>query len=76
MTDYIKKADAYRIAVHGTDPDVSGRYLTYNGYITNCFDYSAIHKRWNCMDWMTQKQAKMLEIGSVKYWMPIPEVER
>lgn len=55
-------------------PDVSGRYLTYNGYITNCFDYSAIHKRWNCMDWMTQKQAKMLEIGSVKYWMPIPEV--
>jgi hypothetical protein len=23
MTDYIKKADAYRIAVHGTDPDVA-----------------------------------------------------
>lgn len=23
MTDYIKKADAYRIAVHGTDQDVA-----------------------------------------------------
>lgn len=23
MIDYIKKADAYRIAVHGTDPDVA-----------------------------------------------------
>lgn len=57
-------------------PDVSGRYLTYNSFrITNCYDYSVVHKKWNCLDWMTKRQAKNLEIGSIKYWMPIPEVE-
>lgn len=75
MTEYWMKKNKW-IRCEDRLPEKSGRYLTYNSFqITNCYDYSVVHKMWNCLDWMTKRQAKHLEIGSVKYWMPILEVE-
>ena len=59
-------------------PEESGRYaviLAYTGGDSELWTlhYSAKHRAWNVMDWMSEEEATKGKIDRVTHWFRLPE---